>query len=101
MLFGLWALVLAMPVPAAPLVRALPDFTPLVESSAPAVVNISTTQVVKRPVWPGAEAPEAPEGNGPFNDFLRRYFGEDELPLNSSTTNRSVRVSWSRRTVTS
>ncbi len=79
-LFGLWALVLAMPVPAAPLVRALPDFTPLVESSAPAVVNISSTQVVKRPVWPGAEAPEAPEGDGPFNDFLRRYFGEDELP---------------------
>ena len=79
-LFGLWALVLASPVPAAPLVRALPDFTPLVESSAPAVVNISTTQMVKRPVGPGAEMPEAPEGNGPFNDFLRRYFGEDELP---------------------
>jgi len=79
-LFGLWALVLAIPVPAAPLVRALPDFTPLVESSAPAVVNISTTQMVKRPVGPGAELPEAPEGNGPFNDFLRRYFGEDELP---------------------
>ncbi|HWR86981.1 MAG TPA: trypsin-like peptidase domain-containing protein, partial [Acidiferrobacterales bacterium] len=80
MLFGLWALVLAIPVPAAPLVRALPDFTPLVESSAPAVVNISTTQMVKRPAGPGAEMPEAPEGNAPFNDFLRRYFGEDELP---------------------
>jgi serine protease Do len=80
MLFGLWALVLAIPVPAAPLVRALPDFTPLVESNAPAVVNISTTQMVKRSAGPGAEIPEAPEGNGPFNDFLRRYFGEDELP---------------------
>ena len=78
--FGLWALLLAIPVPAAPLVRALPDFTPLVESNAPAVVNISTTQMVKRPAGPGAEIPEAPEGNGPFNDFLRRYFGEDELP---------------------
>ena len=80
LLFGLWALILAIPVPAAPLVRALPDFTPLVESSAPAVVNISTTQMVKHPSGPGAEIPEAPEGNGPFNDFLRRYFGEDELP---------------------
>jgi serine protease Do len=80
MLFGLWALMLAIPAPAAPLVRVLPDFTPLVESSAPAVVNISTTQLVKRPAGPGAEMPEAPEGNGPFNDFLRRYFGEDELP---------------------
>jgi len=80
MLFGLWALVLAIPVPAAPLVRALPDFTSLVESNATAVVNISTTQLVKRPSGPGAEIPETPEGNGPFNDFLRRYFGEDELP---------------------
>src|SRR4030065_697686 len=24
--------------------------------------------------------PEAAESNSPFNDFLRRYFGEDELP---------------------
>jgi len=79
-LFGLWALVLAIPVPAAPLLRALPDFTPLVESSAPAVVNISTTQMVRHPAGPDAEMPEAPESNAPFNDFLRRYFGEDELP---------------------
>ena len=81
LLFGLWMSVLALPVTAAPAaLRALPDFTPLVESNAPAVVNISTTQQVKRPAWPGAEMPEAPEGGGPFNDFLRRYFGEDELP---------------------
>jgi len=80
MLFGLWLLVLGVPVPAAPQLRALPDFTPLVESNAPAVVNISTTQLVRRPAGPGAEMPQAPEGNAPFNDFLRRYFGEDELP---------------------
>jgi len=80
MLFGLWALVLAIPVPAAPLQRALPDFTPLVESNAPAVVNISTTQMARHSAGPGAEMPRAPEGNAPFNDFLRRYFGEDELP---------------------
>ena len=50
MLFGLWMLVFVLPVPAAPAVlRVLPDFVPLVESSAPAVVNISTTQMVKRP----------------------------------------------------
>jgi serine protease Do len=83
MLFSFWSLTLATPVSAAPLVRALPDFIPLVESNAMAVVNISTTQMVKRPAGPGGEAPEvpeAPEGNAPFNDFLRRYFGEDELP---------------------
>jgi serine protease Do len=80
-LLGLWMLVLALPALAAPApLRALPDFTPLVESNATAVVNISTTQAVKRPSWPGGEAPETPEGSGPFNDFLRRYFGEEELP---------------------
>jgi len=75
---GLWFVGLACPVQAAGL-RALPDFIPLVESNGPAVVNISTTQLVKRPAWPGAELepPESPEG-GPFNDFLRRYFGENE-----------------------
>ena len=77
-LVGLWFVGLACPIQAAGL-RALPDFIPLVESNGPAVVNISTTQLVKRPAWPGAELepPESPEG-GPFNDFLRRYFGENE-----------------------
>jgi serine protease Do len=68
---------LAMPSLAAPL-RSLPDFTSLVEANGPAVVNISTTQTTKRQAWQGAE-PEAPEG-GPFNDFLRRYFGDEEPP---------------------
>lgn len=77
---GLCALLLTVSVSAAPPLRALPDFTPLVQSSSPAVVNISTTQAVKRPAEPGADVPENPEGNAPFNDFLRRYFGENELP---------------------
>lgn len=74
--FSLW--VFLLPAQAANL-RALPDFIPLVEGNGPAVVNISTTQLVKRPVWPGAgnDPAETPEG-GPFNDFLRRYFGENE-----------------------
>ena len=50
--------------------RALPDFTPLASEVGPAVVNISTTQIVK--------------GNGPntpfsedqqFGEFWRRFFG--------------------------
>ena len=61
-LFGLWILVFALPMPAAPVsLRVLPDFVPLVESSAPAVVNISTTQTAKRPAGPGGELPEALE----------------------------------------
>jgi len=68
---------LAMPSLAAPM-RSLPDFTSLVEANGPAVVNISTTQTTKRQTWQGAES-EAPE-SGPFNDFLRRYFGDEEPP---------------------
>jgi len=59
-------------------VRALPDFASLVEANGPAVVNISTTQATKRQAWLGND-PEAPE-NGPFNDFLKRYFGDEEPP---------------------
>jgi serine protease Do len=79
LLLGLWLLALAPAAPAAPAARALPDFTALVEANGPAVVNISTTQAVKRPSFPGAELPDTPEGS-PFNDFLRRYFGEEEPP---------------------
>jgi len=71
---------LSLSAPAAPVNRALPEFAGLVETHGPAVVNISTTQAVKRPLWQGPET-EGPEGGpGPFNDFLRRYFGEEEPP---------------------
>lgn len=70
-----------LPAAQAANLRALPDFIALVESNGPAVVNISTTQLVKRPVWPGAGSnPDEPPEAGPFNDFLRRYFGENESP---------------------
>jgi len=59
--------------------RNLPDFSALVEASSAAVVNISTTQSVKRSELPGF-GPHGPD-SGPFNDLLRRYFGdEEELP---------------------
>ena len=74
---SLWVLVIS-PATAAP-VRTLPDFTALVESNGPAVVNISTTQVMKHPALQDGGVPETPD-NGPFNDFLRRYFGEEEPP---------------------
>ncbi len=73
---GLWAIGLFLPLQAAS-PQALPDFIPLVESNGPAVVNISTTQAHHRQAGPGGEPAESPEG-APFNDFLRRYFGEDD-----------------------
>jgi len=56
----------------------LPDFTRLVEQNSPAVVNISTTQKIKRPhmLPPGMEMPDIPE-DSPFGDLLRRFFGEE------------------------
>jgi len=77
-IFAFW-LFANFPASAALPARALPDFTALVEANGPAVVNISTTQAVKRQELPDSDAQEAPE-NGPFNDFLRRYFGEEEPP---------------------
>ena len=61
--------------------RELPDFTPVVESVAPAVVNISTSQKAKaranRPTpSPHGNRPDIPEGT-PFDDFFRRFFGEE------------------------
>ncbi|MDH5784759.1 MAG: DegQ family serine endoprotease [Chromatiales bacterium] len=58
--------------------RELPEFTRLVESYGPAVVNISTKQKVKeahRGLPKGLDIPNLPE-NGPWNDLFRHFFGE-------------------------
>ncbi|MFT5175372.1 MAG: serine protease Do [Gammaproteobacteria bacterium] len=60
--------------------RTFPDFTTLVENNSAAVVNISITQ--KRTASPrlrlpkGIEIPDLPE-DSPFNEFFRRFFGEE------------------------
>jgi len=61
----------------------LPDFTKLVEQNSAAVVNISTTQKIKRHhgmhgMPPGFNLPDVPQ-NSPFGEFLRRFFGEQGL----------------------
>ncbi|MGD8576605.1 MAG: Do family serine endopeptidase, partial [Thiohalophilus sp.] len=55
----------------------LPDFTELVEKNSPAVVNISTTQKIKRDhgMPPGMNIPDFPE-DSPFGDLFRHFFGE-------------------------
>ncbi len=58
--------------------RGLPDFTDLVKRNGPAVVNISTTQKVRRrhpALPPGMEIPDL-EGT-PFGEWLKRFFGEE------------------------
>lgn len=48
--------------------KELPDFTELVEKQGPAVVNISTTQIVRTE----GNMPNLPEGD-PFYEFFKRY----------------------------
>ena len=61
--------------------RALPDFTSLVDSQSPAVVNISTTQAVRRPTTapqiPGIEDEELQEF---FRRFIPRQPGPGQGP---------------------
>jgi serine protease Do len=56
-----------------------PNFADVAEQLKPAVVNISTTQVVKTPQHgPRGALPGRPSGeHDPFNEFLERFFGGD------------------------
>ena len=56
--------------------RGLPDFTDLVETYGPAVVNISTVQKQKSKRSFKHSMPEMPEG-GQFPDWFKRFFGEE------------------------
>lgn len=58
--------------------RNLPDFTRLAEKNSPSVVNISTTQKIKRsPRLPeNLQIPDLPE-DSPLNEFFRHFFDED------------------------
>ena len=60
------------PVPVAPSVRGLPDFTDLVEQVGPAVVNIRTVERVRAGAGRGGQVDEE------MQEFFRRFFG---IPL--------------------
>lgn len=53
-------------------IKALPDFTDLVEKQGPAVVNISTTQTVHG--MGRSNRPFPFDEDDPMSDFLRRFF---------------------------
>lgn len=55
--------------------EALPNFVELANKLGPVVVNISATQAVKRE-QPSAQQPNPFGGGDPFNEFWRRFFGE-------------------------
>ena len=66
------ATVTATTVPAAPLVRGLPDFATLVEQVGPAVVNVTVVEKRQRAGGPGSGNPFG-ENNDPFSDFFRQF----------------------------
>ncbi len=55
---------------------SLPDFTKIAKNTLPAVVNISTTQVVKVPAYPFGGF----NNNDPLNRFFHQFF--DNMPQN-------------------
>ena len=76
---GLAMLVLPLSLAA----RALPEFTELVESYGPAVVNISTRQSQAVPQGShGFSVPDDLAEDSPLYEFFRRFFGEQggEMP---------------------
>ncbi|MBL4852107.1 MAG: DegQ family serine endoprotease [Gammaproteobacteria bacterium] len=75
---GFLVLLMSIPMLSNAAVGGLPDFTKLVEQAAPAVVNISTRQKIKRNSERSNShlIPGLPEGS-PFNDFFRRFLDEE------------------------
>ncbi|MSO75350.1 MAG: DegQ family serine endoprotease [Alphaproteobacteria bacterium] len=68
------AILLALALPLEAAARGTPDgFADLAERASPAVVNISTTQVVRREESTGPERPQFPPGS-PFEEFFREFF---------------------------
>ena len=65
---SLFILVFGVTCSASALTKELPDFTDLAEKQGPAVVNISTTQIMRNEQI----LPNVPEGD-PFYDFFRRF----------------------------
>ena len=66
----------------------LPDFTHLVEKYSDAVVNISTTQKVRRGNMPHGQIPGFPK-DGPFGDLFRHFFEQQNLEQQNFQKNNS------------
>jgi serine protease Do len=80
------------PPPAAPsadsVVRALPDFSPLVEKYGPAVVNVEVIEKSQ----PATGGPGGLSPNDPFYDFFRRFGipGPDQQPRGGQPPQRGA-----------
>lgn len=62
----------------------LPDFTKLVEKASPAVVNISTEQMVKTKAVAEDGNPQIGQNSKELNEFFRHFFGQQ--PFNGGNS---------------
>lgn len=67
----------------------LPDFTSLVEEYSDAVVNISTTQKIKKRKGGQYQIPGMPK-DGPFGDLFRKFFEEQSFNKNDLRRKQKV-----------
>jgi serine protease Do len=75
----------------------LPDFTHLVEEYSDAVVNISTTQKIKKRNSSHKQIPGIPK-EGPLGDLFRRFFEQQNYKKNSNSKNKEHSYIQTRQT---
>lgn len=80
-------LLISMSFNASARMSGLPDFTHLVEEYSDAVVNISTTQKIKKRKGGHQQIPGMPQ-EGPFGDLLRRFFEQQNYKKNSHSNDK-------------
>jgi len=78
-------------------VSGLPDFTSLVEEYSDAVVNISTTQKIKKGNNPLHKIPGIPK-DGPLGDLFRRFFEQQNYKKNSYSSSDNTPYIKTRQT---
>ena len=75
----------------------LPDFTHLVEKYSDAVVNISTTQKIKKRSGTPHQIPGLPQ-DGPFGDLFRKFFEQQSFKKNSHLDSKAPPFIQTRQT---
>ena len=75
----------------------LPDFTNLVEEYSDAVVNISTTQKIKKRSGGQHQIPGIPQ-DGPLGDLFRRFFEQQNFKKNSDSQDNKYSYIRTRQT---
>ena len=90
-------LLILMSVDASARMSGLPDFTHLVEKYSDAVVNISTTQKLKKRSGGHSQIPGLPK-DGPFGDLFRRFFEQQSYKKNNYSKDKEQPYIQTRQT---